>query len=250
VAIYNTIVWDNQENIDNKFIISFATSSPVGTTMRRDAVESIPHSYEARDFHPTLNNIIKGGVNDLLAAGAVTVSFDWSNEDNPPSASDIDAYVSFIQSEESEHGMTVENIIRTPDSLKFDFVANKEQTEGPYSVFKYMPKSNSAEYRIRDEGTYMACVLRLGDSADDWNFTEYSVAAGDRVTINKQGTECYLLICSPSFIIGSTEVMVRSTPMYIGGNPLEDKSLKKLQSSNVNLFNSGTTAARIGMLYK
>jgi len=250
VAIGSDMVWDNQVAIDNKFIISFSDSSPVGSKIWRDTLDNTPHAGGNPNEHPTLNNVVKGGLNNILCAGAVTVRYDWSGDDNPPTSSDIDGYISYIQAENANQSSTLENIVKTSTSLEFDFVADKTVSGGPYSLFPYAPKASKAEYRIRDENTVVVCVLKIGDTPDVWTFVDYNIAAGEELTIDKQGTECYLLICSPSFIIGGTEIMVRKTPMYLGATALNGKSLKNMQSSSVTLRNTGVTAAKVGLLYK
>lgn len=234
MPITSDMTWSGQANVEDKFLISFSDGSAINTFVGREGVDEIPHANGNPDDHPTLNKVKRAGSNYILSKGIITVYADWEGDTDPPSSDDVDAYISHLQSR--NFSQPAKNVVKTDTRLEFDFTADKEITGGPYEMFDWNIKSSRAGIIIKDPDTYLACILRLGDNPFDWTFSDYIVKAGETLSISKQGTECYLFICGPSFIIGDTI--------------LQDKSVKKLTSSNASIQNNGSKTAKIGMLYK
>lgn len=234
MSAFSDMTWTGQANIEDKFFISFSEGSAIGSVIGRDNLDTVPHANGNPDDHPTLNKVKRAGANYLLSRGRANLYLDWGGDIDPPNSNDVDAFIEHLQSR--NYSTRVDNIVKTDTSLTFDLIADKSQTGGPYDVFDWNLKSNYGKVTVKDSDTYLACILRLGDTPLDWSFNDYIIGAGDTLDISKRGTECYLFICGSSFIIGD--------------NTLADKSLKKLTSSSVLIRNTGSQAAKIGMIYK
>jgi hypothetical protein len=234
MSAFSDMTWTGQANIEDKFFISFSESSAIGSVIGRDNIDTVPHGNGNPDDHPTLNKVKRAGANYILGRGTINLCFDWEGDNDPPNSNDVDAFIEHLQSR--NYSMSVNNIVKTDTNITFDLSSDMSQTGGPYDIFDWAIKANCAKVTVKDSDTYLACILRLGDTPLDWSFNDYIIGAGDTLDISKQGTECYLFICGSSFIIGD--------------NTLADKSLKKLTSSSVLIRNTGSQAAKIGMIYK
>lgn len=180
--------------------------------------------------HPTIPNVYVGYDNYVLSQGVVTYSAEWEAADI--TTEQMDDYVAWLQSE--DFGNHVENLTRTDTSLSWDFVP-KNETGGPYSLVRYQPDTKF-KVTISSDIISMVCFLRPKNQADIWNSCSYSIRAGESLTINKQGTECWLACVGEDFVADDA--------------PVELGDVHEMTSDTIIVTNNSTGVRKVGMLWK
>ena len=82
----------------------------------------------------------------------------------------------------------------------------------------------------------MVCFLRPENMADIWNTCSYSIKAGESLSIDRQGTECYLAYVGHDFVAD--------------GAPVEIGDVVELTSDSVSVTNNASGVRKLGMLWK
>lgn len=223
--------FSSADYFDNNFHKSFIYDNPVGSVMRQKQTDDgCKNSSGQSVAHATLSNVYNHFDNYVISSGAVTYRAEFDS--SVVSSSDVDAYVSWLNSQ--DFGCTIENTAKTSTSLQWDMVA-KDVTGGSYSLMKYQ-LDGMFQIAIRDANTKLACLLRKNREHYDWNTASYSIRGGENLTINKSGTDCYLSFVGDTFSISGTAVA--------------DMAVKKLTSSSVTVNNIGTEARKIGVIWR
>ena len=180
--------------------------------------------------HPTIENVYVGFDNYVLSEGRVALSAEW--DAGNITTEQMDAYENWLRTE--NFGLNIENIQRTDTSISWEQVTHDE-TGGPYPLVKYQPDSQF-KVTIASDVISMACFLRPENQADVWNACSYSIRAGESLTINKQGQECWLTYIGHDFVADGASVEVGH--------------FQELSSDTISITNNSSGVRKIGMLWK
>ena len=82
----------------------------------------------------------------------------------------------------------------------------------------------------------MVCFLRPENMADVWNTCSYSIRAGETLTINKQGTECWLAFVGHDFVVDGTDVAMGD--------------IQDMTSDTTTITNNSPGVRKVAMLWK
>lgn len=180
--------------------------------------------------HPSIQNVYVGWDNYALSEGRVRLSAEWS--EGEITSEQADAYRNWLQTE--NFGLNIENIQQTPTSISWEQVTHDE-TGGPYSLIKYQPDSQF-KVTILSDIISMVCFLRPENQVDVWNTCSYSIKAGEVLTINKQGTECWLAFVGHDFTADAL-------PVAMG-------DVQELHTDTITITNNASGVRKVGMLWK
>ena len=207
-------------------------SNRSGTFIEQMSADGLPRGVNGEKVpHPTIPNVYVGFDNYALSEGRVRLSAEWS--EGEITSDQADAYINWLQTE--NFGLNIENIQQTPTSISWEQVTHDE-TGGPYSLIKYQPNSQF-KVTILSNVISMVCFLRPENQADVWNTCSYSIRAGETLTINKQGTECWLAYVGHDFVAD--------------GVAKEMGDIQDMTSSDtISITNNATGVRKVGMLWK
>ena len=177
-----------------------------------------------------MENVFVGFDNYALSEGRVRLSAEWS--EGEINSDEADAYLNWLQTE--NFGLDIENIQQTPTSISWEQVTHDE-TGGPYSLIKYQPNSQF-KVTIVSDIISMVCFLRPENQADVWNTCSYSIRAGDTLTINKQGAECWLAFVGHDFVVDGTDVAMGD--------------IQDMTSDTTTITNKSPGVRKVAMLWK
>ena len=202
-----------------------------GSFIEQVSADGLPRGADGEKIpHPTMGNVYVGFDNYALSEGRVRLSAEWADGDI--SSDEIDAYINWLNTE--NFGLDIENIQKTATSLSWEQVTHDE-TGGPYSLIKYQPNSQF-KVTIVSDVISMVCFLRPENMADIWNTCSYSIKAGESLSIDKQGTECYLAYVGHDFVAD--------------GSPVAMGDVVELTSDSVSVTNNASGVRKLGMLWK
>ena len=225
-----TSVWVSLIVTDNGVGDAVEANRP-GTFIEQLNGDALPRGADGEKVpHPTMENVYVGFDNYVLSEGRVALSAEWDAGDI--TTEQMDAYENWLRTE--NFGLNIENIQRTDTSISWEQVTHDE-TGGPYPLIKYQPDSQF-KVTIRSDTISMGCFLRPKNHADVWNTCSYSIRAGDSLTINKQGTECWLLFVGNDFVADGASV--------------EMGHYQELSSDTISITNNSSGVRKIGMLWK
>lgn len=202
-----------------------------GTFIEQLTSDGLPRGADGEKIpHPTIPNVYVGFDNYALSEGRVRLSAEWDAGDM--TTEQVDAYVNWLQTE--NFGLDIENIQRTDTSLSWEQVTHDE-TGGAYSLIKYQPNTQF-KVTIVSDVISMVCFLRPENQADVWNTCSYSIRAGDSLTIDKQGTECWLAYVGHDFVAD--------------GAPVAMGDVNEVSTDTVAITNNSAGVRKIAMLWK
>ena len=202
-----------------------------GTFIEQLTADGLPRGADGGKVpHPTIPNVYVGFDNYALSEGRVRLSAEWA--EGEIASDEVDAYINWLNTE--NFGLDIENIQKTATSLSWEQVTHDE-TGGPYSLIKYQPNSQF-KVTIVSDVISMVCFLRPENMADIWNTCSYSIKAGESLSIDRQGTECYLAYVGHDFVAD--------------GAPVEIGDVVELTSDSVSVTNNASGVRKLGMLWK
>ena len=202
-----------------------------GSYMEQLSAEGLPRGADGNKIpHATMENIYVGYDNYVLSEGRVFLSAEWA--DGEITEEQIDAYVNWLQTE--NFGLNIENIQRTDTSVSWEQETHDE-TGGPYSLIRYQPNSQF-KITIISDVISMACFLRPENQGHLWNTCSYSILAGDTLTINKQGSECYVAYVGEDFVTD--------------GNPVDIGTVCEVTTNQISVTNNSPGTRKIGMIWQ
>ena len=228
----NNARWIKDQTQDDLFHVSFIYDNPVGhkIVVETANTDSPQNGSGVVPTHETMSNVIVGWDNYVVSSGAITVFYEWNSGDI--TSSEVDAYVSWLQT--ANMGATVENIIKTDTSLSHDFVAGNI-TGGLHSLIRYQLNAK-VTLSIWDANTKIGCFLRPQRKHLDWSTGSYTVAGGETVNVDKQGSDCYVSLVGDG--------------LRVSGVTKDDMSILKLTSDSIIVENTGTETRKIGVIWR
>lgn len=202
-----------------------------GTFIEQLTADDLPRGVDGEKVpHPTMENVYVGFDNYALSEGRVRLSAEWS--EGEITSDQADAYANWLRTE--NFGLDIENIQQTSTSISWEQITHDE-TGGPYSLIKYQPNSQF-KVTIVSDVISMVCFLRPENMADVWNTCSYSIRAGESLTINKQGTECWLAYVGHDFVADGTSVAMGD--------------VNEMTSNTIEITNNSSGVRKVGMLWK
>lgn len=197
------VTFDHEIQYDDCLKTCVSVGSKKGQKIQRDSFEEQPY-FQNLKFHKDNNKIQKDLYNHILLKGKIKAYWEWTEEEGI-TQKDVEFLQKIYETENPEDSDAYQDI-NTQDRKYFFETEYKGLVSDwhPCSV-NWSLASTKAGVEILEDDTLLLCCIQ---SEYGWNFDNIDIPAGETITANKKGNQCYLFysnLCEVS--VNSSDVI-------------------------------------------
>ena len=195
------------EQLDDNLQLSFVYNehnpekNKTGALMQRDSKDDRVHM-ELKSVHPDSDKICINGMTYVLIKGKIKATWKWNDEDGV-TENDINVFkayhenLPFAAMFEINYDMEAKQFI-------IDIEYSPHYTEWDAQPCIYDIDSHFASIEFLSDDVELICIMRR-NNITDWQVEQIDLLPDQEITVNKSGTDCYIVNTNDVLINDTTE---------------------------------------------
>ena len=195
-----------------------------------------------KSFHPASNKIKENQKNYILVNGSVSVTYEWTEEDEI-NESDVDAFIQYLNDSPDTWSYT-KDMDNNKLVIEIDWIG--ENTKWNTFPLSYMLDCSNLSIVALNDEVEILCIMQK-NSSNPWIMLHRDVPPGETVDVVKPE-------CDVAYVITSQDSTIETTLLGTTNDghtmPFNKYDVKKLDSDSVKLKNISDKPNKVLIYYK
>ena len=195
------------EQLDDNLQLSFVYNehnpekNKTGALMQRDSKDDRVHM-ELKSVHPDSDKICINGMTYVLIKGKIKATWKWNDEDGV-TEDDINVFKAYHENLPCAAMFEINYDMETKQ-FTIDIEYSPHYTEWDAQPCIYDIDSHFASIEFLSDDVELICIMRR-NNITDWQVEQIDLLPDQEITVNKSGTDCYIVNTNDVLINDTTE---------------------------------------------